>query len=239
MKYLDLTLPTPEANLACDEALLDWCDAGLGEEVLRFWESPLPFVVVGYANPAAREANLAVCQERGIPVLRRCSGGGTVVQGPGCLSYALTLRIDQHPALASIPGTNRFVMEKHRQAFHTLLGTDVQVHGHTDLVIGNRKFSGNAQRRKRGSVLFHGTVLLSFDLASMQELLPMPSKQPLYRAQRSHSDFILNLGVSIDCVKSALREAWGATTPLPEWPSASTRQLLQAKYSRDDWNLRF
>ena len=33
MKYLDLTLPTPEANLACDEALLDWCDAGGSEDL--------------------------------------------------------------------------------------------------------------------------------------------------------------------------------------------------------------
>ena len=47
MRHLDLTLPSPAENLACDEALLDWCESGEGVETLRFWESPVPFIVVG------------------------------------------------------------------------------------------------------------------------------------------------------------------------------------------------
>src|SRR5438067_10209934 len=112
MKYLDLTLPTPEANLACDEALLDWCDAGGSEDLLRFWESPVPFVVVGYANHVALEAHVSICRARSIPLLRRCTGGGTVVQGAGCLNYSLVLHVDETGPLSTIPGTNRSVMEK-------------------------------------------------------------------------------------------------------------------------------
>src|SRR4029077_18373734 len=96
MKWLDLTLPTPAENLACDEALLDQCEAGQGEGVLRFWEPPGLFVVVGYANPVATEVNAAACREHGIPIFRRCSGGGTVLQGPGCLNYALILKIESN-----------------------------------------------------------------------------------------------------------------------------------------------
>ena len=58
MNYLDLTFPTPEENLACDEALLDWCEAGDGPEVLRFWEPQQHFVVVGYSNRVEREVNV-------------------------------------------------------------------------------------------------------------------------------------------------------------------------------------
>src|SRR6185295_5909726 len=83
MNYLDQTFPTAEENLACDEALLDWCDAGDGPEVLRFWEPQQHFVVVGYSNRVEREVNVAACRESGIPILHRCSGGGTVLQGPG------------------------------------------------------------------------------------------------------------------------------------------------------------
>ena len=50
MFLCDLTLPTPEENLACDEALLDLCEAGGAGELLRFWEPPSYFVVLGYAN---------------------------------------------------------------------------------------------------------------------------------------------------------------------------------------------
>ena len=73
MKYFDGTYPTPAENLACDEALLNLCEEGRGGEVLRFWEPREPFVVVGYANRAAREVDLDACRTRGIPVLRRCS----------------------------------------------------------------------------------------------------------------------------------------------------------------------
>src|SRR5204863_6569004 len=111
---------------------------------------------------------------------RRCSGGGAVLQGPGCLNYSLVLRLDSHPALHTVTGTNRFVMERNRAALESFLirGTppqealfsksdignwksEIAVRGHTDLALGDHKFSGNAQRRRRRAVLFHGTFLLN------------------------------------------------------------------------------
>src|SRR5258708_40181256 len=113
MKYLDLTLPTPQQNLACDEALLDAGEEGLGEGVLRTWESKEYFVVLGHACKARADVNLDTCRAQGIPVLRRCSGGGTVVQGPGCFNYAGILRIDD-PETAPISSTHRSGIERHR-----------------------------------------------------------------------------------------------------------------------------
>src|SRR5205085_11187452 len=132
VKLLDLTLPTPAENLACDEALLDVCEE-TGEETLRFWESREVFVVVGYGNRVAAEVNVAECKRRAIPILRRCSGGGTVGQGPGCLNYNLTLRIPESGPLVTVTGTNEFVMERNRAAMEQLLGAKVSVQGHTDL----------------------------------------------------------------------------------------------------------
>ena len=86
MKLCDLTLGTPEENLACDEALLDLCEAGGSDELLRLWALPRYFVVLGYANKAATEVNLPLCRKLTVPVLRRCTGGGTVLQGPACLT---------------------------------------------------------------------------------------------------------------------------------------------------------
>src|SRR4051794_13262168 len=105
MHCLDLTYDSPAANLALDEALLDACEIG-GAEVLRFWESPKYFVVVGYSNKVDTEVNVSECRKRNVPVLRRCSGGGTVLQGPGCLNYSLILNFDTDPKLQTIPGAN-------------------------------------------------------------------------------------------------------------------------------------
>ncbi len=101
MKWLDAVLGTPAENLACDEALLDRCEER-GEEILRFWESRQHFVVVGYGNSVAAEVNVFACAQLGVPILRRCSGGGTVVQGPGCLNYNLSLCIPEDGPLATV-----------------------------------------------------------------------------------------------------------------------------------------
>jgi lipoate-protein ligase A len=247
MNLLDLTLPCPAENLACDEALLDAAEAGACDEVLRFWEPREHFVVVGYANKVAVEVSVAACETRGIPILRRCSGGGTVLQGPGCLNYTLVLRITADGPFHNIGSANRFIMERNRVAIESLFRTfnlqpstfNLSIRGHTDLAIGERKFSGNSQRRRKHFLLFHGTFLLNFDLALVSELLPMPLKQPDYRESRPHADFLTNLKVPADEVKAALRRAWKAEEPLKGFPTERIAALAREKYATREWNFKF
>ena len=239
MKLLDLTLPCPAENLACDEALLDAAEAGPGDEVLRFWESRESFVVVGYANKVVVEVNVAACEARGIPILRRCSGGGTVVQGPGCLNYTLVLRMTADGPLHNIGIANQFIMRQNRAALEQVMNRPVAIRGHTDLVIGERKFSGNSQRRRKHYLLFHGTFLLNFDLALVSELLPMPSKQPDYREHRAHAEFLINLNVSAGKVKAALQQAWKAEEPFNNPPLEKIAALAPDKYATREWNYKF
>ena len=239
MKLCDLTLGTPEENLACDEVLLDLCEAGHGEEILRFWALPRYFVVLGYANKVATEVNLPYCQSLGIPVLRRCTGGGTVLQGPGVLNYSLILRLDDSRPFSSIPATNRFILQRHRDAFAALVMAPVEWRGQTDLAIGGLKFAGNAQRRRRRFLLFHGSFLLHLDLSLVEKALPQPSRQPDYRINRSHSDFLINLNIPPYNLKAALARAWNATEPLAPIPFAQITRLASEKYALDEWNLKF
>ena len=278
MKYLDLTLPTPAENLACDEALLDAAEAGSGGEVLRFWEPQQHFVVVGYANKVATEVNVSACESRGVQILRRCSGGGTVLQGPGCLNYSLVLKIEENSRLNSISAANQFIMECNREAVQSVLARDasspsvnlllagrpltppspplgervaegrvrglpenieVNVQGHTDLTLGGLKFSGNSQRRRRHFLLFHGTFLLHFDIALIEALLLPPSKQPDYRSNRSHCDFLINLGMPAATVKAALANTWDASNPPANVPRSQIEILAREKYSARAWTMKF
>jgi len=247
MRFLDLTLPSPAENLACDEALLDWCESGEGAECLRFWESPEPFVVVGYANKVAAEVNAAACEARKIPILRRCSGGGTVVQGPGCLNYTLVLHITKDGPLRNITAANQFIMEQNRKAVNSInhqpSTINCSVCGHTDLTLNSQlstlnKFSGNAQRRRKDFLLFHGTFLLNFDLALVGELLRMPSMEPDYRESRKHADFLTNINVSAEKVKAALQTAWDADSLLAP-PLEEIKVLAREKYSANEWNFKY
>jgi lipoate-protein ligase A len=236
---LDLTLPTPAENLACDEALLEErVGRGPGGEgVLRFWESAVPFVVLGFGNRVAEEVELEACRAAGVPVLRRCSGGGTVLQGPGCLSYSLVLPIDEAGPLSTITGANRFIMDRQARALSGALGEPVTVEGHTDLALGGRKISGNAQRRRRDWLLFHGTFLLGMDSALIAACLRPPPRQPEYRAGRSHEAFVTRLPLSTAVVKEALRRAWGATTASVACPADLMGALVTERYGRAEWNL--
>jgi len=236
MKYLDQTFSTPQENLACDEALLDWCEEGLSDEILRFWEPRQHFTVLGYSNRIRAEVNNDSCRTLGIPVLRRCSGGGAVLQGPGCLDYALILKIDDASPLTSITQANAFIMNRHRIALNSLLGGDVLIQGHTDLTLCGRKFSGNSQRRRRHFLLFHGSFLLGLDLSLVEQTLAMPSKQPLYRRDRSHKDFLTNLNLPADDIKHAMKQTWSATEPLAEIPQVQIERLARDKYATHAWN---
>jgi len=239
MKLCDLTLPTPAENLACDEVLLYLCEAGDSDEILRLWALPQYFVVLGYANKAATEVNLPLCQSLAIPVLRRCTGGGTVLQGAGVLNYSLILRTDASGPCHSLPATNRFILERHRDALAKLTTAPVEWRGQSDLAIGGLKFAGNAQRRCRRFLLFHDSFLLHLDLGLLEKILPLPSRQPDYRINRSHSDFLINLNVPDHSLKAALIEAWNATAPLDPIPLDQCARLAREKYALDEWNFKF
>ncbi len=240
MTHLDLTFPLPAENLACDESLLDWREENGGEEILRFWESSETFVVAGYANKIAAEVSIENCRAKQIPIFRRCSGGGTVLQGTGCLNYALILRIAENSSLAGISSANEFIMKKNRDVIESVGGRQsvISIRGHTDLVLDGRKFSGNSQRRKKSFLLFHGTFLLNFNVALVGEFLRMPSKQPDYRADRSHGEFLTNLNLSGEKVKAALKKSWNAIEELKVFPKPEIQKLAAQKYSTDEWNFK-
>lgn len=236
VQLIDSSFAGPAWELACDEALLESGEAGElpAGGVLRFWEAEAPFVVLGYANKAALEVNASA----NIPVFRRCTGGGSVVQARGCLNYSLVLPILATAELTSITQTNCFIMKRHRQAIAPLVRGEVTVEGHTDLALDARKFSGNSQRRKNRWLLFHGTFLLQCDFGLIAKVLLPPPREPAYRKGRQHSDFLTSLGLSPNAVKDRIKQAWAATGSFRGVPYKFIESLVETKYSRREWNFR-
>lgn len=231
----------PARLLAFEETALDVTEA-TGRELFWTWESPRHFAVVGLGQSVAREVDVEFCRTHDLPILRRCSGGGAVVQGPGCLSYGVALRMDRDPALASVTTTNQWVMARTRQALMGLGVGDVQVSGYTDLALvenGRRtKFSGNAQRRRRRSLLFHGTLLHGFDLSLLAQCLRHPSAEPDYRGGRRHGEFVTNLPVPRVRLETALAEVWQAKASPDGLPTGAVEALAERRYRLAEWNLR-
>lgn len=233
MQLLDVSLDTLAENLALDEALLESAEAG-GQEVLRLWESPQYAAVLGRSSRAASELDLAACQSRGMLVSRRVSGGAAVVIGPGCLMYSVVLSYERRPQLRMIEQAHRFVLGIVAAAVSELAGK-VCLAGISDLTRAGRKFSGNSLRCKRAQLLYHGTLLYDFPLELIASCLRRPPRQPEYRQDRSHSEFVSNLSVSVDQLRVALKNQWDAHRTLDDWPRARTRELAIEKYGEREW----
>ena len=239
MKYLDLTFAEPARNLACDEALLNLFEAQRPDDgLLRLWQPENYFVVLGHTNHLAVEVAPSSCAADAVPILRRVSGGGTVLQGPGCLNYSLILDCEK-PGLKNIATTFHYVLNRHSKLIAALTGLNVAIEGISDLTVSGRKFSGNAQYRKARYALVHGTFLLDFDVAQIERYLRMPIKQPDYRQNRPHSDFVTNLDIDVDRMREGLRDEWQARALLEVGPLDNIERLVNERYGRPEWSGKF
>ena len=227
-------------SLAWDDAFLERV-AGGGPEVLWFWEAVQPFVVIGRGQKVELEVNRINCERDGIPILRRTSGGGAVVQQPGCLNYGLVIRIPDSGPLLSVTTTNQWVMERQAAALRRAGLDGVVVRGHTDLALVQdgieRKFSGNAQRRIRECLLFHGTVLYQSPFEGMDRWLKHPSSEPDYRQGRRHCEFITNITLSALQIRQAMITEWQAESTLNGAPWDVRFVWVNQRYSLSEWNL--
>jgi lipoate-protein ligase A len=234
MRFLDLTLPTLEENLALDEALLLQAEKGDGGEILRIWEWNSPAVVLGAGCQLALEVNEAACRADQVPIVRRASGGGTVLLGPGCLNYTLVLGYERAPPLGDVGGSYVYILDQIAKSLDGL-APGMERAGTSDLAIRGLKFSGNAQQRKRDHLVHHGTLLYGFDVSRVGRYLHSPERQPDYRAGRDHADFLMNLPLTVGELKYGLRQCWGAHLELLTWPEELVRQLVADKYQQAHW----
>ena len=240
MRHIDYSFAGPAQNLAYDELLLDHAETSSGGECLRFWESAMPFVVLGVGQAWREEVRADECRADGVPILRRCSAGGCVLQGSGCLNYSLVLDQTARPGTASIRGSYAAILGALARAFQAR-GQVMTCAGTSDLAIDEHKCSGNAQRRRKRFILHHGTILYNTDLSLFTKYLREPTDRPEYRGSRAHREFVVNLPITAAVIRDAVLEAFNlrspATTPDVDEISA-VEHLVATKYALDSWNLR-
>jgi lipoate-protein ligase A len=236
MHLLNLSLPTPAENMALDEALLLECEAGdPHSERLRLWEPAAPMVVLGRSSVAQREVNLDACRRDDVPVLRRQSGGCTVLAAPGCLMYAVVLSYARRPELRAIHNAHRHVLDRLAMIVGRCVPGLTRA-GISDLVLADRKVSGNSLRCQRTHLLYHGTLIYDMPLDWVERYLNPPPREPGYRSGRRHRDFLARLPISRTDLIACVTDAFEAHEPLSDWPCDRVRQLVAERYGRAEWN---
>ena len=173
------------ANMAIDEALLTCFDPDSSLPVLRLYGWNPPCLSLGRFQRTDEVLNLVRCQEAGVPIVRRITGGG-VIYHTAELTYSLVCAPHQIPPATSIKDSFR-VLTSFLLAFYHGLGLPARyaVDCHTgagqlgertpfcfagkeeyDILINGRKIGGNAQRRLRRTIFQHGSIPLQ-DLSAV------------------------------------------------------------------------
>lgn len=188
---LEVMLSTPASvaeNVAMDEEMTRRA-AAERHSTLRLWWAGDPTVVIGRSEVPEVVADLDACAGLGIEVLRRASGGGTVLQMPGVLNYSITAPA---PSLFDIRQTFS-VGARYLIRVLAELGFEGTQRGISDVAVGDLKVSGNAMAKRWGGVLLHGTLLYDLDIDLVETCLRHPPREPDYRGGRSHRQFITTL----------------------------------------------
>ena len=209
MKFLQSNIQQARDHLALDESMLMAAEQLHAGESLRVWEFSEQVVVAGRSSRVEEEIDTEFCQQSGIEILRRCSGGASVVGGPGCLMYSVVLSLVKHPSLRKIDHAHQFVMSRVLKSLQEQI-PQVELQGICDVVWNDRKCSGNSLRVHRNHLLYHGTLLYGFNLDFLHRCLKFAPRQPEYRRGRDHSDFVTNIPVDPKDFNESIRRQFDA-----------------------------
>lgn len=167
-------------NMALDEALMESAGRAGQGGCLRFYFWNEPTVSLGYFQRCADRQTHAA--SRNCPLVRRSTGGGAIVHDLE-LTYSFTTGIQTHV---------RSGLTDYYDAFHGTLIEELADRGisarwclapplrrreeepflcflrraEQDVLIGDSKIAGSAQRRRHGALLQHGSVLLQRSAAA-------------------------------------------------------------------------
>lgn len=161
MKYIKTNWDVPYYNFALEQYLLTQAP----EDDYVFFYIHAPSIIIGKNQNALEEINQAYVKEHGIVVARRLSGGGAVYHDAGNLNFSFVMA----NAASDMTNFEKFT----RPVVETLnhLGVNAVLSGRNDLLVDEKKFSGNAQYTTNGRLLSHGTLLVNADLSKLGQAL--------------------------------------------------------------------
>ncbi len=160
-------------QMAIDEAILTARIKGKVPNTLRFFTWQPPCVTIGFFQNLEEEVNLIKAQSMGIDVVRRYTGGGAVLHEH---ESTYSLAISEKDASSDIVESYKDICSGIIKALLSL-GIKAEFKPINDIIVGNKKISGNAQTRKSGVILQHGTILLDLDLEKMFSVLNVPDEK--------------------------------------------------------------
>ena len=187
MKFLILKTQNPYVNLAIEEYLFSHTT----DDIFMLWQNE-PSVIIGKNQNAYAEINMDFVKEKNIHIVRRITGGGAVYHDLGNVNYTFISSREKNEGINFEYFTAPIV-----EALKSLEIT-AKLSGRNDLIVEDRKFSGNAQHAVGNRVLHHGTILFNSDLEVLSSALNVDEEKLKARSIKSARSRVVNLKTIIN-----------------------------------------
>ena len=172
-------------NHAAEEYLMD----NFNDEVFMLWANK-PSILIGRNQNTLTEINYDYVKNNNIDIVRRLSGGGAVFNDSGNINFTfITYRDrDKHKFKNSFEKFAFPVIEALKS-----LGVHAEFTGRNDIVIENKKISGNAQYFQKEKLLHHGTLLFDCDMSNLSSALKSKAQKIKCKGIKSVKGRVTNI----------------------------------------------
>ena len=238
LSYINLRTTDPSFNLAVEQVVFD--SLPKDRSWFMLWQNDNAVIIGKYQNTMA-EINKAYCDEHGIRVVRRLSGGGAVYHDLGNLNFTFIADAGDMDSLNMqlfcLPVVN--ALQK--------LGVAAEITGRNDIVIAGQKFSGNAQYIRDGRVMHHGTILFDSDLSVVSSALQVDPSKIIAKGIKSVRSRMTNIrphlpqDMPLEAFRASLLQSILTATPgeeyvLSEADVSAAEELARTRYATWEWN---
>ncbi len=231
-------------NMAIDEAVAEAVGSRESQPTIRFYQWQPSAVSIGYFQSLEEEVDLGACKRYDINFVRRRTGGGAVYHDlAGEITYSVIAPESMFP---------KDIIASYRVICGWLidglapLGIRAEFKPINDITVGGKKISGNAQTRRGGVLLQHGTLLYDVDVRKMFSLLKVPDEKIRDKMIAAVEERVTSvLAQKPNAKKPEVADAMlKAFTKGKRWSTGSwtkaemarADELAETRYSAREWN---
>lgn len=156
----------------------------------RIWHPDKTYLILGQSNKPETSLNLLSVEQDNVIVLKRPSGGETVVLTPNTLVIAVSFSVSE------LKNPKQYFQQINHAIILALEASGISglsQKGISDIAIGEKKILGSSIYRRPGRVFYHAVLNVCETVDVIARYIKHPAKEPDYRKGRSHHEFVTSL----------------------------------------------
>lgn len=171
-------------SFAVEEYIISSTD--FTDEYFLFWNTKDTLMIGRFQN-TVEEINLDFAELEKIDIVRRNSGGGTIYTDENCWQFSFITWKENNNVKDFRIFTSPIINALKK------LGINAVFSGRNDLLLNNKKFSGNAQFSYKNRFLHHGSILFNADLEKLVKSITPSNEKIISKGIKSVKERVINL----------------------------------------------